>query len=64
MPTMKVREVLERLQMEAWRIVRQEGSHRQLRKEGKPWVITVAGKPNDNLGHGIVNDIRRKAGWK
>ncbi|HEU5425087.1 MAG TPA: type II toxin-antitoxin system HicA family toxin [Nitrolancea sp.] len=61
---MKVREVLDRLLQEGWRIVRQEGSHRQLRKEGNPWVITVPGKLNDNLGHGIVNDIRRKAGWK
>ena len=60
----KVREVLKRLESDGWQLVRQRGSHRQYRKPGNSYIMTVAGHPNDELRPGTWNEIQRKAGWK
>jgi len=64
MATLKVRDVLARLQAEGWVLVRQVGSHRQFRKAGNPNVVTVAGKPNDDLKPGTLHSIEKRAGWR
>ena len=45
----KVRDILRRLQDDGWYLDRMRGSHRQLKHPTKPGVVTVPGKPNDDL---------------
>jgi predicted RNA binding protein YcfA (HicA-like mRNA interferase family) len=60
----KVREVLEQLEDDGWTIVRQRGSHRQLKHRVKPGLVTVAGKPGDDLAPGTLLSILKQAGLK
>jgi len=61
---LKVREVIERLQSDGWVVVRQRGSHRQLKHPEKPGLVTVAGKPGDDLAAGTLASILKQAGLK
>ena len=61
---MKVRDVLKQLEDDGWVIVRQRGSHRQLRHPAKSGLVTVAGKPADDLAPGTLLSIRKQAGLK
>lgn len=61
---MTVRDVLRRLAEDGWVIVRQRGSHRQLKHGTKPGLVTVAGKPGDDLARGTLNSILKQAGLK
>jgi predicted RNA binding protein YcfA (HicA-like mRNA interferase family) len=57
MQTMKVRQVLKMLKADGWYLDRQRGSHRQFKHSTKPGLITVAGKPSDDLYGDILKDI-------
>jgi len=46
---MTVRDVLKRLRVDGWFVVRQTGSHRQLHHPTKTGTVTVAGKPSKTL---------------
>ena len=59
---MKVREVLRRLRDDGWRLVRQQGSHRQLQHPTKPGTVTVAGPPSEDLHPKTAKSILRQAG--
>lgn len=59
---MTVREILRRLADDGWLLVRQRGSHRQFKHPTKPGLVTVAGKPSDDLARGTLNSILRQAG--
>jgi predicted RNA binding protein YcfA (HicA-like mRNA interferase family) len=61
---MKVREVLKLLDPDGWRLDRTRGSHRQFKHSTKPGLVTVQGKPNDDLGPGTLNSILKQAGLK
>jgi predicted RNA binding protein YcfA (HicA-like mRNA interferase family) len=61
---MKVREVLKMLDQDGWCLDRTRGSHRQFKHPKKPGLVTVAGKPNDDLGPGAFNSILKQAGLK
>lgn len=61
---MKIHEVLERLQADGWRVVRQKGSHRQLQHPQKPGTVTVAGRPSIDVPPGTLNSILKQAGLK
>ncbi|RMH36694.1 MAG: addiction module toxin, HicA family [Nitrospirae bacterium] len=61
---MKVREVLDRLKSDGWKIVAIRGSHRQLKHPFKPGRITVAGNLNDDLAPGTWNSILKQAQLK
>lgn len=61
---MKVRELLEKLAAEGWFVARQRGSHRQLKHRARPGLVTVAGKPNDDLAPGTLKSIFKQAGLK
>jgi predicted RNA binding protein YcfA (HicA-like mRNA interferase family) len=39
---------------DGWFQVRQRGSHRQFKHVTKPGLVTVAGKPNDDLAPSTV----------
>jgi predicted RNA binding protein YcfA (HicA-like mRNA interferase family) len=61
---MKVAEVLQLLESQGWRIVRQKGSHRQLQHASRPGTVTVAGKPSIDVPPGTLNSILKQAGLK
>lgn len=61
---MKVRDVLRRLADDGWYIDRIRGSHRQFKHPTKPGVVTVPGKPNDDVAIGTLRSIQQQAGWQ
>ena len=58
---MKVREILRRLRTDGWRLVRQNGSHRQFQHPSKPATVTVAGKPREDLHPKTAASILKQA---
>jgi predicted RNA binding protein YcfA (HicA-like mRNA interferase family) len=44
--------------------VRTRGSHRQYKHDQKPGLVTVAGKPSDELAPGTLNSVLKQAGLK
>lgn len=61
---MKVGEVLRRLHDEGWVLVRIRGDHRQFKHPDRPGLVTVPGKPSDDLNPGTLNSILKQAGLK
>ena len=61
---MNVRDILKMLDKDGWRLDRTRGSHRQFVHSAKPGLVTVPGKPNDDLGAGTLNSILKQAGLK
>jgi len=59
---MKVRDVIRRLKEDGWVIVRQESSHRTLKKNGVKENIAISGIDRDEVFPGQLSDIRRKSG--
>jgi predicted RNA binding protein YcfA (HicA-like mRNA interferase family) len=59
---MKYREIIRMIQDDGWMQVAQRGSHRQFKHPAKSGRVTVAGKPNDDVPHGIRKSILRQAG--
>ena len=63
--SVKVREVLERLHGEGWRLARQRGSHREFVHPNYPGRrVTVAGHPHLDIPKGTLNSIFKQSGWK
>jgi predicted RNA binding protein YcfA (HicA-like mRNA interferase family) len=60
----KIRDVVKLLEEDGWVVVRQRGSHRQFKHGRKPGLVTVAGKPGDDLAPGTLNSILKQAGLK
>ena len=60
--TMKVREVIERLEDAGWYAVRQRGSHRQFKHASRRGTVTVAGALSDTLAPGAARSILKQAG--
>lgn len=44
--------------------MRTKGSHRQYNHPTKHGIVTVPGKPNDELAPGTLNSILKQAGLK
>lgn len=61
---MKIRDVVRLLRDDGWILARTRGSHEQYRHQAKPGLVTVAGKPNDDLAPGTLNSILKQAGLK
>jgi predicted RNA binding protein YcfA (HicA-like mRNA interferase family) len=61
---MKVRDVIKLLEEDGWYLARTRGSHRQYKHPTKKGTVTVAGKPNDDLGPGTLNSILKQGGLK
>ena len=61
---MKVRDVVRALEAEGWFEARKRGSHRQFKHSTKGGLVTVPGKPNDDLAPGTLNSILEQAGLK
>jgi predicted RNA binding protein YcfA (HicA-like mRNA interferase family) len=60
----KVREVIRQIEADGWTQVRQRGSHRQFKHATKPGLVTIAGKPSDELAPGTLNSVLKQAGLK
>ena len=54
---MKVREIVAIIEDDGWQLVRTRGSHRQFKHGTKAGLVTVAGKPSDDLAPGTLNSI-------
>ena len=61
---MKVRDILKQLEEDSWFLARIRGSHRQYKHPAKPGLVTIPGKPNDELAPGTLNSILKQAGLK
>ena len=61
---MKIRDVVKMLEDDGWSVARQRGSHRQFKHATKPGLVTVAGKPSDDMAPGTLNSIFKQAGLK
>lgn len=61
---MKIRDIVKMLEDEGWSVVRQRGSHRQFKHGKKAGLVTVAGKPGDDVAPGTLNSILKHAGLK
>ncbi len=61
---MKAKEVIEALENDGWYLARTKGSHRQFKHSTKRGLVTVAGKPNDDMAPGTQNSIFKQAELK
>jgi len=64
MEPMKVRDVIKLIEDDGWRLVRTRGSHRQFKHAEKPGLVTIAGKPYDDLAPGTLTGILKQARLK
>jgi len=63
-PSLKVRDLLKQIGEDGWYLDRTRGSHRQFKHPKKRGLVTVAGKPGDDLAPGTQNSILKQAGLK
>ncbi len=61
---MKVRDIIEMIEDDGWYLVRTRGSHRQFKHPTKKGVVTVSGKPSQDVPKGTANNILKQAGLK
>jgi predicted RNA binding protein YcfA (HicA-like mRNA interferase family) len=61
---MKVREVIKIIESNERSLVRVKGSHRQYKHPTKAGLVTIPGKPSDDLAPGTLNSILKQAGLK
>jgi predicted RNA binding protein YcfA (HicA-like mRNA interferase family) len=61
---MKVRDMIRLIEADGWFLDRTRGSHRQYKHSTKRGLVTVAGKPGDDLAPGTKNSILKQAGLK
>jgi predicted RNA binding protein YcfA (HicA-like mRNA interferase family) len=61
---MKIRAMIKLIEEDGWYLDRTRGSHRQYRHDQKKGVVTIAGKPSDDLASGTQNSILKQAGLK
>jgi predicted RNA binding protein YcfA (HicA-like mRNA interferase family) len=61
---MKVRDVIRLIEADGWKHVRTRGSHHQFNHSNRRGVVTVPGKPSDDLAPGTLNNILKQAGLK
>ena len=60
----KVREAIQLLEREGWRLSRTRGSHRVFKHPDKRGIVVVAGKPSVDIPRGTWNSILKQAGLK
>jgi predicted RNA binding protein YcfA (HicA-like mRNA interferase family) len=61
---MKVKEAIELIEDDGWYLVRTHGSHRQYKHPIKSGLVTIAGKPSEDLAIGTVNSILKQSQLK
>ena len=58
---MKIRDVVQMLEDDGWFQVRMRGSHRQFKHPRQRGLVTVPGKPGDDLATGTLNGVLKQA---
>ncbi|MDA0746963.1 MAG: type II toxin-antitoxin system HicA family toxin [bacterium] len=58
---MKVREIIRIIEADGWYLARTRGSHRQYKHQDKKGLVTIPGKPNNDLAPGTQNSIMKQA---
>lgn len=61
---MKVRDVIKLIETGGWYLDRTRGSHRQYKHPARTGLVTVPGKPGDDLAPGTLNSILKQSGLK
>jgi len=61
---MKVKEIIRLIETDGWVLKRTRGSHRQFKHPKKTGLVTVPGKPGDDLAPGTENSILIQAKLK
>ena len=61
---MKVRDIIKQILEDGWYLVRTRGSHRQYKHPTKLGLVTVPGKPSDDLAPGTLNSILKQSQLK
>ena len=61
---MKVAQLIKLLRNDGWQLVRTKGSHRQFKHSKKKGLVTVSGKPSDDIQKGTLGNILRQANLK
>lgn len=61
---MKVKEAIELIEDDGWYLARTRGSHRQYKHPIKSGLVTIAGKPSEELAIGTVNSILKQSQLK
>jgi predicted RNA binding protein YcfA (HicA-like mRNA interferase family) len=56
-----VRDIIKQIEADGWYLARTRGSHRQYKHPTKPGLVTVPGKPSDDLAIGTSNNILKQA---
>ncbi len=59
--SMKVRDVIKRLEEDAWYLARTKGSHRQFKHPDKAGTVTVSGKLSVDVPIGTLKSIWKQA---
>lgn len=62
--SIKVRDAIRMIERDGWRLVNQEGSHRQYKHSEKKGRVTIAGNPSMDLDPKTQNSILKQAGMK
>ena len=58
----KVRDIIKLIEDDGWYLARTRGSHRQFKHPTKPGLVTITGKPGDDIAPGTLNSILKQAG--
>jgi predicted RNA binding protein YcfA (HicA-like mRNA interferase family) len=61
---MKIRDIIKMLEEDGWYLARTRGSHQQYKHSTKLGLVTIAGKPGDDLATGTLNSIYKQTGLK
>jgi predicted RNA binding protein YcfA (HicA-like mRNA interferase family) len=60
----KVRDIMKLIEAAGWYLDRTRGSHGQYKHPTISGLVTVPGKPSDDLASGTQNSILKQAGLK
>jgi predicted RNA binding protein YcfA (HicA-like mRNA interferase family) len=60
----KVRDAIRLIEADGWRLSRTRGDHRQFNHSEKPGLVTIAGRPSDDIPPGTWQSILKQAGLK
>lgn len=58
----KVRDAMQTVEEDGWRIARVRGSHRMYKHPSKRGTVTIAGHPNIDLAPGTWRSVLKQAG--
>ena len=61
---MKICDIIKMIEEDGWYLGRTRGSHQQYKHPTKSGLVTIAGKPGDDLAIGTLNSIYKQAGIK